>query len=350
MNVLFVIAGLAIVLVTAADIFQTVVVPRPTGRRFRASVAIGRRAWHTWRFVGDRLDHGMRERWLGSYASLLLVGFIAFWVVSLIVGYGLLFYALRDGVSPVPGFFEALYLSGTTALTVGYGDYVPRSAAARIVTLFAGASGLAGIAVVTSFLFPIFGAYQSREIFVSLVGNRAGRPPSPVELLELRARATSGETFPTLLRDAELWFARLLETHLAYPILLWFRSADEAISWLAVAETLLDATALLLTTVDEVASEEAVLLHRMGARFVGELSHFLHLRENDTQLDVANFDRAYDRLAALDVPMREREAARASFDALRSRYAGSLETISEYWRIPRARRLSELDDVETEQS
>jgi len=108
----------------------------------------------------------------------MLVVFLIVWVAGLVFGYGLLFDALADQVRPRPGFGAALYFAGTSLLTIGYGEFVPLTGAARFLALAAGASGFGTVAVVTAFLFSLFGAFSRREVFVILFGARAGAPPS----------------------------------------------------------------------------------------------------------------------------------------------------------------------------
>jgi hypothetical protein len=125
-----------------------------------------------------------REDFLGAFAPFMLVALLIFWIAVLILGYGFMFYALREQIRPIPGLGAAIYFAGTSLLTVGYGDIAPVGAAARFLSICAGASGLGAFAIITAFLFAIFGAYQQRESFVVMFSNRAGLPPSGVHLLE----------------------------------------------------------------------------------------------------------------------------------------------------------------------
>ena len=330
------VVGAVIVTATAVDIFLTVIVPRPTGRRQRASVPLGRSIWTVWREIGDRLEPQAREGWLATYAPLLLVAYLAFWVGSLVAGFGLVFFGLRDGIRPVPDLGGSMYFAGTTVLTIGFGDYVPTVATTRAVAFSAGISGLAGLAVVTSFLFPIAGAYQKREMFVLLIANRADRAPSAFELL-VNDRNGATDAFASELRDAERWFAQLLETHLAYPISSWLRSTDPLISWLAVTETLLDATALLLTTIDEPQMHEAVLAHKLGLHYISELTNYVRLPDGAPTQDAREFDEAYDAPAGAGIPLWDRTVAQHAFLAMCGHYIERVEAVARSWRISRGR-------------
>ena len=98
----------------------------------------------------------------------------------------------------------------------------------------AGASGFGVVAVVTAFLFQLFGAFQTRENFVVTFGPKAGAPPSGVTLLETYARLGMINQLSTLFEEGQRWGAHVLEQHLAYPILAYFRSTHDFQSWIGV--------------------------------------------------------------------------------------------------------------------
>ncbi len=93
--------GLALVVATLSDVFQSVVVPRSVGSRYRPSALISRNGWRYWREAALRIaDAEKREDTLAMFAPFLLTAFLATWVGLLIAGYGLLFWALRCGPAP----------------------------------------------------------------------------------------------------------------------------------------------------------------------------------------------------------------------------------------------------------
>src|SRR5436190_235282 len=93
-----------------------------------------------------------------------LEALIGLFIVGAILGYGLLLHALRDQVKPVPeSLGTALYLAGTSLLTIGFGDYVPIGGLARLLSLVAGATGLGIYAVTITLLYSLYGSFQRRE-------------------------------------------------------------------------------------------------------------------------------------------------------------------------------------------
>ena len=335
---LFIIAGAAIIVATFSDVFQSVIVPRPATRRLRASAFISRHGWQMWRWFAHRaINNETREDFLGTYASLLLIALLIFWVGSLIFGFGCIFFGLHAQLKPEPTFVGALYFAGTSFLTIGYGDIVPTGPFARLTGIIAGASGFGIFAILTTFLFAIFGAYQSREAFVVAFCNRAGAPPSGVELIETHARLRSVESLIATLHESQGWLAAVLETHLAYPVLNYFRSTHDDISWVGALGAILDASTILLTTVDVPTKAEAVFVNRLGRHFVNDFGHQFELAESsDVGVERVEFDIAYDRLHDAGIPLVERAKAWRHFSEVRSTYAGRLNAMAQFWRIPPA--------------
>jgi len=338
MAAIFVTLGFVVVVLAFGDIFQSVIVPRPAGRTLRPSAFISRWGWRAWRWAGHRIgDNERREDFLGTYAPLLLVTLLIFWVAMLMFGYGLIFYGLRSELKPEADFSTALYFAGTSLLTIGYGDVVPVGGAARIVSLLAGASGFGVVAIVTTFLFSIFGAFQTREAFVVVFTNRAGAPPSAVEMIETHARLQIIANLGTTMRESQLWMAQVMETHLAYPVLTYFRSTHDSISWIAVFGTVLDAATLTITTLDVPYKGEALILNRLGRHFMNDVAGYFHFdADGDAGVERGEFDLAYDRLGAAGLPLHDRDTAWKQFSELRSTYASKLNQMAQYWRIPPA--------------
>jgi len=87
----------------------------------------------------------------------------------------------------------------------------------------------------------------------------------------------------------EHWSAEVLESHLSYPVLAFFRSQHNNQSWLGALTTILDATALVIVGVDGIRSEQAKMTFAMARHAVVDLS----------QVVIAEYDADFsDRLPA----------------------------------------------------
>jgi hypothetical protein len=338
LHVLSVVAGLTVIAFILSDVFQAVVLPRAASINLRISARLVRLTWPLWVRAGIRIADGeRREDFLGAYGPFALVSFLLLWGSGSIVGYGFIFYGLGAELRPVPNLGEALYFAGTSFLTIGYGDIVPTGGTSRLVSLLAGASGFSIIAIVTAFLFSVFGSFQARENFVVTFGTRAGAPPSGVTLLETYAKLGIVDDLDDVFEEGMRWAAAVLENHLAYPILAYFRSSHDYESWVAVLGALLDASTLRITLVTGDKLGHAKLFGEMGRHAVRDLAGYFNFEADLVPgVERAEFDLARARLAAAGLPVRDSDDAWDKFVALRSTYAGPLNEMAHYFRIPPA--------------
>ncbi len=76
----------------------------------------------------------------------------------------------------------------------------------------------------------------------------------------------------SLLRDWERWSAELMESHLSYPVLMFFRSQHEHQSWLGALTAVLDASALVMVGVEGAPGRQAQLTFAMARHAVVDLA------------------------------------------------------------------------------
>ena len=331
--------GTLLIVASLNDVFQSVIVPRAVARRLRPSYYQWRTLWQIWPGLA-RLIHpsneSAREDFLAVFAPLALVFNLMLWSFMVLCGFGLIFYALRNDVSPVLGSFgDAFYFAGTSFFTIGFGDFVGKTGLTRLASLAAGAAGFGVISTTTAYLFALFGAFQTREHFIVTVGARAGSPPSGIGFLTIAARAKIIKDLPALMRTAEAWCAMLMETHLAYPVLAYFRSSHDYESWVGTLGTLLDTAVLLITTV-ECEVGEARVLYNIGRHAVHDLAGYFGLDggKREPGLTREQYDRGCQRLESAGLTLYERDAAWRRFSALRSTYATKLNALALFFDVP----------------
>jgi hypothetical protein len=319
-----------------ADVFESIVVPRPSPGRHRLSRYLIRPTWIAWRWIGARTKTGLdRDGFYGLYAPGAAILLFATWLVLLVLGYGLVFYALRADLSPSPtDLGTSLYFAGTSVLTLGYGDIVASGTPTRAVSLIAAANGLGVVALVITFLFSLFASYQRRERMVVTLSARAKAPPSAVTLLEGYARLDMIDELPALFSAWEQWSAEVLDSHVAYPLLGYFRSSHDNVSWLSALGAVLDAACLILTTIKGIPRGQAELTKRGGAHLVEDIGNILGLRGDGSVVDRGEFDEAYGRLARAGYALEEPDKAWRNFERSRRTYAGRLEAMAAWWATP----------------
>ena len=339
MSLAEVVAGALVIGLVLYDVFQAVIVPRPSTSGIGLARYIVATSWRLWRRYGETLSRAdKRERRLGAYAPFILVFLLFFWGATLILGYGLVLDGLRDQVSPrPPDLWTSLYFAGTSLITIGFGDVTPVGPAARIVALAAGATGLVLVALAITLIFSLYGSFQRREVLVVTLDSPAGAPPSGVELLESMGRLRLIDDLPALFLSWEKWSAEVLDSHLAYPLLCFFRSSHDNESWVSALGALLDAATLCLTTVEGCPEGHAKLLLAIGAHLVEDVSKYFRItHEHGVIVERSEFDAARTRLAEAGWRLRDAERSWSDFQRIRGRYAGDLEGMARFWAVPPA--------------
>jgi hypothetical protein len=329
-------AGALILMLVAADIFETIVVPRPSPGPHRLSRYLVKGTWRAWRWLGTRIRTGIaRDGFYGVYAPGAVIILLSTWLALLVLGFGLVFYALRADLVPAPADIgTSLYFAGTSILTLGFGDVVATGLPARLVSIVAAASGLGVVALVITFLFSLYGSYQRRESLVVTLSSRAKAPPSAVVLLEVYSKLDMVDELPALFRDWESWAAEVLDSHVAYPLLGYFRSSHDNISWLSALGAVLDACALVLTTIEGIPRGQAELTKRGGAHLVEDISNVIGLHGDGSGVGQPEFDEAYERLRQAGYRLGDPDEAWHRFERARTTYAGRLEALASYWATP----------------
>ena len=289
MHVLSAIAGIFSILAILLDAFETVVLPRRVRRTFRISNWFYRRTWIPWRKLAGRIENqSRRENFLGYFGPLSLIFLLALWAAGLICGFALLQYGAGEHfrLSGEPMTFGLLvYHSGETFFTLGYGDIIPSSGVARALAVIEAGLGFGFLGVVIGYLPTIYSSFSRREIEISLLDARAGSPPTATELLARFGNCPQQEVLDQIFRDWERWAAEVLESHLSYPALSFFRSQHNNQSWLGALTTILDGSALVMAGVDGLHDQQAKITFAMARHAVVDLAQVVNARYNPEVAD-----------------------------------------------------------------
>jgi len=133
--------------------------------------------------------------------------------------------------------------------------------------------GFGFLALVIGYLPVLYQAFSRRELNITLLDARAGSPPSAEELL--RGFGAYQEELAVLLAEWERWGADVLESHLSYPVLSYYRSQHDNQSWLAALTTVLDASVLVMVASEGACSRQAGLTFAMARHAVVDLAQVL---------------------------------------------------------------------------
>jgi hypothetical protein len=281
MKLLIAIAGFFILFATLWEAFETIILPRRVTRPIRLVRMFYRVTWTAWAAVNRLIrNKKVRDAHLSYYGPLSLLGLFATWAFLLILAFSMLHWA--DGSALIvagetPTFRTDLYLSGTTFFTLGLGDVVPRTNLARVITVAEGGMGFAFLGLMISYLPTLYGAFSQRELNISLLDARAGSPPTAAELLRRHSQFADSEVLVPFLRDWETWAAQLMESHLSYPVLCYFRSQHDNQSWLAAFTAVLDVCALLIAYGEGTAKWQSRLTFAIARHAVVDLAEVLRV-------------------------------------------------------------------------
>jgi hypothetical protein len=337
------VVGVILIVTILWDAFETVVLPRRISRRLRLTRLFFVPTWKAYAALMRRIaPGGRRENYLSYYGPLSNIGLLAAWAVGLIVGFGVLLWGLGSplsGPDSRPTFGTDLYLSGTTFFTLGLGDVTPKSAAARVVAVAEAGIGFAFLALIISYLPVVYAAFSRRELRITLFDAWAGSPPTAVELLRRFAAYDHLAALPAFMKDWEEWAADVLESHIAFPNLCYFRSQHDNESWLSALTTLLDACALIMVGLKGIPPRPAALTFAMARHVVVDLSQILNRAPRPSLVDrlpPANLARVRQTLAAVGIDLREGQEADDRLAELRRMYEPYLNALSDYLLMPLA--------------
>src|ERR1700733_7039090 len=324
--------GLIIIWVVLLDAFETVVLPRRVTRHFKLTAWFYRRTWIPWRNIARRIKTTSRQQnFLGYFGPLSLILLLGFWAAGLIFGFGLVQYGIggHEQLNQEPlTFGKIIYHSGETFFTLGYGDIVPTSGGARALSVIEAGMGFAFLGVVIGYIPVVYASFSRREIQISMLDARAGSPPSAVELL-LRLAGRSEDpgmdqkVLDDVLRDWERWAGELLESHISYPVLSFFRSQHSNQSWLGALTTMLDVTSLVLTGIEGGHPGQAKLTFAMARHAAVDLAQVVNARYDSAapeRLSEADLLALREALSAAGLRLRSDEYGRDKLAKLRSMY------------------------------
>ncbi len=289
MQIIAVIAGVALIIIVLIDGFETVVFPRRVTRRIRLVRLFYRVTWWLWTTLVHALSSRTRqETYLSYYGPLSLPLLLGFWASVLIAGFALLYWAPGNAIKTpegTVGFGACLYFSGTTFFTLGLGDIVPNGHLARLLIVLEAGMGFGFLAIVISYLPALNQSFSKREVSISLLDARAGSPPTASEMLRRHAQNHDGESLTHLLHAWEQWSAELLESHLSFPVLVYFRSQHDNQSWLAALTSILDACAFIITNTEEASVRQAQLTFAMARHAIVDLALVLRAAPRALRVD-----------------------------------------------------------------
>jgi hypothetical protein len=334
------VAGIACLFAVLLDAFQTIILPRRASGRFRLTRVFYIVTWKPWVFFARRLrDPRRRESAFSYYGPLSLIFLLVVWAGAMVIGFALIFYSLGSPFNDStqgPGLRSDLYVSGTTIFTLGLGDVTPHGFARELIILEAG-TGFGFLAVVMGYFPVLYGAFSRREVSISLLDARAGSPPTAAELMRRHSYKGAEHALTLLLEEWERWSAELLESHISYPLLCYFRSQHNNQSWISALTAVLDTSALLIAGVQGHEARQAQLTFAMARHAMVDLAQIFSLAPiNDApdRLPPERYEQLYSLLCQSGVKVCRDGHSIERLREMRALYEGYAEALGGYLRMP----------------
>ncbi len=341
MQIFAFIAGVACLFIILLDAFQTIILPRRATGHLRLTRIFYVTTWRPWAFFTRRLRNPRRRETVFSfYGPLSLILLLVVWAGAMVVGFGLIYFALGSpfvDAAHRAGFQSDLYVSGTTIFTLGLGDVTPQNPWARALVILEAGTGLGFLAVVMGYFPVLYAAFSRREVSISLLDARAGSPPTAAELLRRHSYPGAELALSTLLTEWERWSAELLESHISYPQLCYFRSQHSNQSWLAALTAILDMSALMIAGIQGYEARQAQLTFAIARHAMVDLSQILSLRPiNDApdRLPAERYEKLYELLSESGVKVCRDGQSIERLREMRALYEGYAEALSRLLHMP----------------
>jgi hypothetical protein len=334
-------AGIACILAVLLDAFKTIILPRRATGRFRITRIFYILTWKPWVFLTQQLhDPRKRESVFSYYGPLSLIFLLIVWAAGMIFGFALIFYSLGSPFNDAMlkhGFRSDLYVSGTTIFTLGLGDVTPSNVWTRALTILEAGTGFGFLAVVMGYFPVLYGAFSRREVSIALLDARAGSPPTAAELLRRHSYEGADNALSLLLVEWERWSAELLESHISYPLLCYFRSQHSNQSWISALTAILDTSALLIAGVRGHEARQAQLTFAIARHAMVDLAQIFSLaplNQAADRLPLKRYEELYNLLCQSGVSVCRDGHSFERLRDMRAMYEGYAEALSAYLRMP----------------
>ncbi|WP_426490123.1 hypothetical protein [Hymenobacter sp. 102] len=281
-------------------------------------------------------SYQQRDRILALYAPVGLVMLPIAWLTAVSAGYTAIFWGLGEG-----NLERCFRISNSSLLTLGSED-PSHEVLATAMSYSEATLGLLLLTLLISYLPTMYQAFSRRELTVARLELRAGLKASAVQLLLWLHHSGSLPGDGSQWRAWEEWFVEIEETHTSLPIMAFFRSPQPGRSWITTADIILDAAALISSTVDQPRDAHLELCFKAGCISLNRVARYFRYEagaeesagETPPSPHHDNFREAYARFQAAGISLLPEPAAWAHYQQLRGRYAGAVAYLTRLIMAP----------------
>jgi hypothetical protein len=341
LRIVTLILGVLCIVAVLLDAFQTIILPRRATGRVRLTRIFYGLTWRPWAFATRFIRNPRkRETALSFYGPLSLIVLLALWAAGMLFGFGLIYFSLGSSFwdsREKAGLLSDLYLSGAAIFTLGPEDAGPTTPLTRLLLVLEAGMGFGFLAIVMGYFPVLYSAFSRREVSISLLDARAGSPPTAAELMRRHSHQDADAELTTLLVEWERWSAELLESHISFPLLCYFRSQHTNQSWISALTAILDTSALLIAGVRGHEARQAQLTFAIARHAMVDLSQMFSLKpvhDAPDRLPTESYEQMYGVLCQSGVALcRDGNSERRLRD-MRRLYEPYAEALNRYFSMP----------------
>lgn len=310
----------------AFDVYATILHSR--ARAGPIGENLNRGVWWMARGLAFRCSRPRRHAILNAVGPLLLPLLVATFIALLMLGYALIYWPQMpasfnvDKMARTPPRIEAIYFSGTTLTTLGYGDIAPRTTAMRLTALSEVSTGFAFISLAVTYLLTVTNALERKRTVALSFYHQAEQGADAAGFLIHHFRRGEFQALETVFATAARDLQSLLESHVEHPVIHYFHPIEVHKSLPRMLFLVLEIRSIMKCCLDhETYSDicdhpEAETLEETARYVLRQLSAFLNLRvgtadelpaetpETEFPRWFRRFDQSTRRLAAVNIRTR----------------------------------------------
>ncbi len=349
-DILAVVAGIVIIILSSGIAIRTFMVPAG------APPLINRVIFRFTQALFDAVirpvrSEARRQRVLSLFAPVSLLVVLA--VVLGMIGFGYTLALYGAGIKPM---LRAFLYSGSALSTLGF-ESPGNNFWVIVLSAFEALTVVTIVALLIGYLPTIYSSYQQREQAVNNLDELTGAQPDGIKVVDAYVDIFGPSRLGELWQTWISWFADLATSGSTLSGELYLRSSRWDRSWISAAGAMLDAAALVDSSLDLTTDPEADRLVRFGSRTLRGVLEPLRLRcpeqpkwpETPINITQQEFEDAYGHLQQSGLPMKQdRNAAWKTFAQHRVQYECSLMTLVRLKKPPRGARWT-TDRDETQQ-
>jgi voltage-gated potassium channel Kch len=254
-TIIFTTAGAALLALVAYDVYATVL--HSSARYGPIGEGLNRAAWRVARKAAFRLGRKRRHKLLNMVGPALMPLLIVTYIALLTLAFALLYtphvpedFVIAAGPKADAPWLNAVYFSGCTLTTLGYGDIVPRTAALRFVALIEAASGFALISLAITYLLAVNTALERKRTVALSLYHQAGEGADAAGYIAHYFVDGKFHGLREALRTSTRDIQALLESHVEHPVINYFHPLEVYRSLPRILFLLLETCTVIRATLD----------------------------------------------------------------------------------------------------